>query len=418
MSEGILPGPRQVNRRGNIIAAIDDASGLMQGLPPPGDRVVGVHNWSTYPHLRWGFLHTREVVPTARIERGSGPVLPLEPDLRDVAGITFSWAGERLTVADMLERTYADGFLVLHGGRVAAEHYGAGMTPATTHLLQSVSKSIAGTVAGVLAGRGVIHPDAPVTAYIDELAGTSFEGATVRHVLDMRTGTAYDETYDDPASDVFLTEVLAGWRPAAGEPAAAHVYEQITQLRNARPHGQVFDYRSILTELLGWVLERASGTRYPELVSEALWSRIGAEQDADITIRHGVALPDGGVCATLRDMARFGLMHLREGRVGDEQVVPREWVLDTRHGDQECIDAYARAEDIEVHEGEMYRNQFWVLERDAVYAALGIHGQMVWINAPADVVCVKLSTWPAPTDDELEGCCLTAFAAIADALGG
>jgi CubicO group peptidase (beta-lactamase class C family) len=401
-----------------MIAAIDDASGLMHGLPPAADRVVGVHNWSTYPHLRWGFLHTREIVPTARIERGTGPVLPLEPDLRDVAGIAFDWAGARTTVAEMLERTYADGFLVLHGGHVAMERYGPGMTPATTHLLQSVSKSIAGTVAGVLVGRGLVDPDAPVTAYVDELAGTSFEGATVRHVLDMRTGTAYDETYDDPASDVFLTEVLAGWRPPAGDAAAAHVYEQITRLGNARPHGRVFDYRSILTELLAWVLERASGMRYPELVSEALWSRIGAEQDADITIRHGVTLPDGGVCTTLRDLARFGLMHLREGRAGDEQVVPREWVLDTRHGDQECTDAYARAEDIEVHTGEMYRNQFWVLERDTVYAGLGIHGQMVWINVPADVVCVRLSTWPSPVDDELEGYCMAAFAAIADALGG
>jgi CubicO group peptidase (beta-lactamase class C family) len=402
-----------------MIAAIDDASGLMQGLPPSSDRVVGVHNWSTYPHLRWGFLHTREIVPTARIERGTGPVVALEPGLRDVAGITFPWAGERMTVAEMLERTYADGFLVLHGGRVAMEHYGPGMTPATTHLLQSVSKSIAGTVAGVLVGRGLLDPDAPVTAYVDELAGTSFEGATVRHVLDMRTGTAYDETYDDPASDVYLTEVLAGWRPPADEDGGvAHVYDQITRLGNARPHGQVFDYRSILTELLAWVLERASGVRYPELVSETLWSRIGAEQDADITIRHGVTLPDGGVCVTLRDLARFGLMHLREGRVGDAQVVPREWVLDTRHGDDESIQAYARAEDVEVHAGEMYRNQFWVLERDTVYAGLGIHGQMAWINVPADVVCVKLSTWPSPTDDELEGCCLTAFAAIADALGG
>jgi len=400
-----------------MIAAIADASGLMQGLPPSGDGVVGVHNWSTYPHLRWGFLHTREVVPTARIERGTGPVLGLEPDLRDVAGISFPWAGERLTVTDMLERTYADGFLVLHGGRVAMEHYGAGMTPTTTHLLQSVSKSIAGTVAGVLAGRGLIDPDVPVTAYVDELAGTSFEGATLRHVRDMRTGTAYDETYDDPASDVFLTEVLAGWRPPAGEPAAAHVYEQITRLGNARPHGQVFDYRSILTELLAWVMERASGMRYPELVSETLWSRIGAEQDADITIRHGVALPDGGVCVTLRDLARFGLMHLREGRAGDAPVVPREWVLDTRHGDDECMQAYARAGDNDFHPGEMYRNQFWVLERDAVYAALGIHGQMVWINVPADVVCVRLSTWPSPIDDDLEGCCMAAFAAIADELG-
>ncbi len=390
----------------------------MHGFPPTGDGIVGVHNWSTHPHLRWGFLHTREIVPTARIERGTGPVLALDPDPQDVDGITFPWAGGRMTVAQMLDRTSTDGFLVLHRGRIAAERYGAGMTPTTTHLLQSVSKSIAGTVAGVLVGRGQLDPDAPVSRYVEELAGTSFDGATVRHVLDMRTGTAYDETYDDPASDVFLTEVLAGWRPPAGALPVASVYEQITRLGNARPHGTVFDYRSILTELLGWVLERAAGIRYPELVSETLWSRIGAEQDADITIRHGVTLPDGGICATLRDMARFGLAHLREGRVGDVQVVPREWVLDTRRGDEDCRRAYAQAEGLDVHPGEMYRSQWWVLEAGSVYAALGIHGQSVYINVPADIVCVKLSTWPSPVDDELEGCCLAAFTAIAETLGG
>lgn len=404
-----------------MIAAIDPdaaASDLMQGLPPAADRIVGVHNWSIAPYLRWGFLHTREVVPTARIERGDGPVTALEPDPRDLDGIDVAWAGGRMTVAEMLAATSTDGFLVLHGDRVVTERYGPGMTPTTTHLLQSVSKSIAGTVAGVLVGRGLIDPEAPVTTYVAELAGTSFEGATVRHVLDMCTGTAYDETYDSPASDVYLTEVLAGWRPAAGPLAVANVYEQLAALANARPHGEVFDYRSILTELLAWVMERASGVRYPELVSEALWSRIGAEQDADITIRHGVALPDGGICATLRDMARFALLQLRDGRVGEEQVVPPEWLLDTRRGDQAALDAYARAEGLDAHPGQMYRNQWWVLERDVSYAALGIHGQMVYVNLPADVACVKLSTWPAPLDEGLETCCMAAFDAIAATLAG
>jgi len=404
-----------------MIAAIDPdaaASDLMQGLPPAADRIVGVHNWSIAPYLRWGFLHTREVVPTARIERGDGAVHELEAEQRDVEGISFPWAGRRMTVAEMVEQTSTDGFLVLHRGRIVHEHYGPGMTPTTTHLLQSVSKSIAGTVAGVLVGRGLIDPDAPVTQYVEELAGTSFEGATVRHVLDMRTGTAYSETYDDPASDVFLTEVVAGWRPAAVPLAVANVYEQLATLGNVRPHGEVFDYRSILTELLAWVMERASGVRYPELVSEALWSRIGAEQDADITIRHGVALPDGGICATLRDMARFALLQLRDGRVGEEQVVPSEWLLDTRRGDQAALDAYARAEGLDAHPGLMYRNQWWVLERDTAYSALGIHGQMVYVNLPADVACVKLSTWPAPLDESLETLCLTAFAAIAEELAG
>ena len=404
-----------------MIAAIDPdaaASDLMQGLPPAADRIVGVHNWSIAPYLRWGFLHTREVVPTARIERGDGPVHELKAEPRDVEGISFPWAGRRMTVAEMVEQTSTDGFLVLHRGRIVHEHYGPGMTPTTTHLLQSVSKSIAGTVAGVLVGRGLIDPDAPVTQYVEELAGTSFEGATVRHVLDMRTGTAYSETYDDPASDVYLTEVVAGWRPAAAPLAVANVYEQLAMLGNVRPHGEVFDYRSILTELLAWVMERGSGVRYPELVSETLWSRIGAEQDADITIRHGVALPDGGICATLRDMARFALLQLRDGRVGEEQVVPSEWLLDTRRGDQAALDAYARAEGLDAHPGLMYRNQWWVLERDTAYSALGIHGQMVYVNLPADVACVKLSTWPTPLDESLETRCLTAFAAIAEELAG
>src|SRR5262252_8251601 len=153
----------------------------MTGMPPSGDDVVGVHNWSTYPHLRWGFLHTREVVPTARIERGDGPVLELDQDPRDLSGVAFEFRGREWTVGELLAETFTDGFLVLHHGRILTEQYGPGMTPQTTHLLQSVSKSIAGTLAGVVIGRGDLDPDAPVTDYIVELRGTSFEGATVRH---------------------------------------------------------------------------------------------------------------------------------------------------------------------------------------------------------------------------------------------
>lgn len=390
----------------------------MQGTPPTGDSIVGVHNWSTYPHLRWGFLHTREVVPTARIERGSGPVLELPRAERDLTSLEFETAGGRITVGEMIARSYTDGFLVLHDGRIVFETYGPGMTPSTTHLLQSVSKSIAGTAAGVVIGEGALTPSTLVTDVLPELRSTSFEGATVRHVLDMRTGTAYDETYDSPDADVFLTEVLAGWRRWKGDPPVANVYEQIAALGNARAHGELFDYRSILTELLGWMLERTSGQRYPELISRTIWSQIGAEQDADITIRHGITLPDGGICVTLRDLARFALMHLREGVAGDRQVVPREWIMDTRNGDAECRAAFEPTEDEEWMPGGFYRNQWWVLKPGEEYTGLGIHGQHAYVNVPANVVCVKLSTRPAPLDDDLSAATLAAARAIADALAG
>src|SRR5205085_7218911 len=98
----------------------------MQGMPPTGDAVVGMHNWSAYPHLRWGFLHTREVVPTARIERGDGRVQELPRAERDLTKVEFDAAGVRATVGDMLARSYTDGFLVLHGGRIIFETYGPG----------------------------------------------------------------------------------------------------------------------------------------------------------------------------------------------------------------------------------------------------------------------------------------------------
>jgi CubicO group peptidase (beta-lactamase class C family) len=391
----------------------------MGGLPPAGGELVTLANWNLAPFLRWGFLHVREVVPTALIPRGDGPVLALEHEPREVYGIRFAAPdGRSATVAETLDRTSTDGFLVLHHGRIAAERYGDGMTPRTTHLLQSVSKSVAGTVAGIVAARGLLDVAAPVSDYVPELAGTGYDGATVRHVLDMSTGTVYDETYDDPEADVVLTEHLAGWRAPRPDMAARNVYEQLAALPNSRPHGERFEYRSILTELLGWILERATETRYADLVSRELWSRIGAEHDAEITIKDGVTLPDGGMCVTLRDLGRFALAHLREGKVGDAQVIPREWVLDTRSGDDATRAAFARSTTGAERIGWTYRNQWWVIDPDrGVYTALGIHGQFAYIDVPADVVCVKLSTWPVALDEGFEFETLAAFAAIAAELG-
>jgi CubicO group peptidase (beta-lactamase class C family) len=392
----------------------------MQGFPPDPKGLVTLENWTSAPHLRWGFQHVRELVPTARIGRGQGSVFELEHHQRDLGGIVFETpAGGMMTVTELLEQTSTDGFLVLHQGQIVTEHYWNGMTSSTTHLLQSVSKSVAGSLAGILVGRGLLDPEAAVAEYVPELADSSFDGATVRDVLDMRTGTRYDETYDDPDSDVRITEQIAGWRRARKRLPFSNLYGQIAALENQRPHGEVFEYRSILTDLLGWIMQRATDTPYAELVSRELWSQIGAEHDAEITIHQGIPLPDGGMCVTLRDLGRFGLLHLNEGRMGERQIVPREWVLDTRHGDEESRQAFAKSERVEDRPGWLYRNQWWVTDPErGVSTALGIHGQFAYVHPPAEVVCVKLSTWPDALDLEKSGGCLAAFAAIAEFLSG
>jgi CubicO group peptidase (beta-lactamase class C family) len=313
----------------------------------------------------------------------------------------------------MLDESFTDGFLVLKDGRIRYERYGDGMTPATTHLLQSVSKSITGTVAGILVGDGRLALDMAVTDVVSELAGSSFEGATLRHVLDMRTGTRFDETYDNPDSDVRITEQVAGWRPPREGLGFRSVYEQIATLENARPHGEVFEYRSILTDLLGWMLERASGVRLADLISRELWSKIGAEHDAEITVHEGIALPDGGICVTLRDLARFALLHMRGGQLESRRIVPEEWVMDTRHPDAEAIEAYERSDDFIEGAGWAYRNQWWVISPErGIATGLGIHGQFAYVNPPAGVVCVKLSTWPGALDQQKQDATLAACAAI------
>ncbi len=295
-----------------------DSSEYMRGLPPAADRLVTREvRWQDPPYNRWAFQHVREFIPTASIHRGSGPTSALERRPRDVLGVPCGLPdGKQSSVGEWLTDSFTDGFLVLHQGRVAAEHYFNHMRPHTTHLLQSVSKSIVGTLAGILSSRDQLGLDGRVTDYIPELAGSSFEGATVQQLLDMRTGTRFNEDYEDPDAEVRAYETVMGWAPPLDPPAASGLYEYISRLENASDHGGPFAYRSILTDLLGWVLERASGLRLPELLSREIWIPMGAEFDADVTVdRHGSALADGGICATLRDMGRFGQMYLQGGIV-------------------------------------------------------------------------------------------------------
>lgn len=267
------------------------------------------------------------------------------------------------------------------------------MRPETPHLLMSVSKSVVATVAGLLADRGVLDVYAAVPAVVPQLGGTSFDGATVQQLLDMRTGTRFDESYDDLQSDVRTYERVYLWRPDDGEPRPPDALSYYPTLVNDGEHGGPFRYRSILTDVLGWVLERASGRRLPELVSELLWAPMGAEHDAEMTVDgHGNAMADGGMCATLRDLARFGAQYLPGGLVSDA------WRADTAHGAADGAAAFLTGSPPVVWpEGAHYRNCWWVRDpSDPFLVAGGIYGQNVYVMPADDLVIVKFSTWPSP----------------------
>lgn len=354
---------------------------------------ITINNWQDPDHTAWAYRHTRELIPTARIASAARPSA-LDAMPRD------GLAAERI----LQEIPHTDGVVVLHQGALLLERYQRGQQPHDVHLMQSVSKSITGTLAGILVHNGALTPEDDVTRHVPELAGSSFDGATVRDLLDMRAGTRFDETYDDPQSDIRASEAQFRWAP--GTPPAADAIGYLSTLGNHREHGGRFEYRSILTDLLGLVLERAAGVPFAQAVGDHLWAPMGAETDAQVTVDGaGFAVADGGICVSLRDLARFGRL-VAEGGAG---IVPAQWLQDTRAGAPDSADAFAADEHTDMLPGGHYRNQWWVPAGGERLVALGIHGQFLLIDHPTQTVMAVQSTWPVSLDDDRRGRVFAAF---------
>jgi len=375
--------------------------------------------------MRWAYQHVDEVLPTARIAArwtaAASPAANGETHRQKLDTLEVRLPDdERVTVRDVLERTDTDAWVVLQGGQVVVEEYAGSMNLGTRHLLQSVSKSVTATVVGALVGRAVVDPGALVTDYVPDLAGSGYAGAAVRHLLDMRSGVGFVEDYDHARSDSRRLEASAGWaRVPSGEPRSMR--ELLVALRQVRPHGGPFEYRSCETAVLGWVCQSATGTPFSELASDLVWSRLGAQDDAYITVDpEGMGAFDGGICVTAGDLARFGAMVVQGGRsLSGHQVVPRAWVDDVFTGADDSAEVFASSADGAPMPGGMYRSQFWSpsSRRDLV-VGLGIHGQMVFMDRATGVVGAKLSTWPRPEDPWKQAATLRMFDAVSAHLGG
>jgi len=356
----------------------------------------------------------REFLPTAEVWRGNDPASRLDRRTVDLDSVSFAAPGDvPTTVAEWLASSFTDGFIVLHRGRIVFERYFNGMDERTLHLSQSMAKSIAGTVAGILVGKGLLDSQAPLTDYLPDLARTAYAGATVRHVLDMTSGVRYSEDYENLGSDVAATDVASGWKlPQPGRSYPACLWEQVMGLTvKEREHGTRFSYRSIETDVLAFAMEAATGSPFVDLVSEALWSKLGAEESAAFTVDvAGYGLADGGFNATLRDYARFGQLHLDAGMANGRQVVPSAWIEDSRNGDASLFGAPYT----ETLPHGAYRNCLWIEDhRGRAYMARGVFGQSIYVDPDNQMVIVKLSSWSEFVSVPRNLLALAAFHAIA-----
>jgi CubicO group peptidase (beta-lactamase class C family) len=379
----------------------DTAPPIMVGTPPPRSMRIPMIDWDRAPWNRWSFHHIREMLPTAAISRGAR-VSALPQAVGDLSDFRFDGpGGEQTNFARMLDDTYTDAILVWKAGRILHESYHNGMDARSVHLLQSVSKSITSAAAGCLISEGLLDPAALVSDVLPEVIQTGWRGATLQHVLDMTSGTGFVETYEIRDSDVGKMDFACGWKPAPeGMDVSSWptcIWDQILSLElQVADHGSRFDYRSIETDVLAHAMERVTGQRLPQILSERIWQPMGCEQDANITVDSaGYGLACGGISASLRDMARFGLMLLNGGEFDGRQVVPAAWCHDIRHGKHGLYDAETAAD----WPNGAYRNQFWV-EDSALgrHYCFGVFGQMVMIAPDSDFMAVKLSSSPSFSD--------------------
>ena len=387
----------------------------MQGFPPPRERRPTLDNWDLAPFNRWSFQNVRMVLPTEAIPRGPGQPSPLPDAPVQLDGLAVTdHRGSKTTFGKLLEATDTDGCLVLHRGKRVFERYLNNMTPASLHLSQSVGKSVVSTTLGALWGKGEIDLEKPVQHYVPELSNSGYRDATVSQVLDMRSGVKFDEeNYADTNAEIGMLDRASLWKPArAGEPES--IPDLILWLKQERAHGGQFQYRSIETEVLGWILARVSGLSLAQLISRELWVPMGAEQEANITVdRAGFGLASGGLNAALRDYARVGQLMLDEGYLNGRQIVPAAWVDQCRKADADAFAAYRRTTPATTHVG--YSRQWWV-GKDGRIAALGIFGQMIWVDPADQLVVVSLASWPDYLDPERRAAMFRACRAIGKAL--
>ncbi len=400
--------------------------GWMQGFPPPEDKIITQPDsvYFSFPRLRWSVCHLREFLPTKEISRGLGAPIPLiypSPsdfaDMRaEIDAVTFTPqnSNEEMTWEESLYANYTDGMLILHKGEVVYERYFGCLEEDGKHAIMSMTKSFTGLLAEIMVVEGALDDTALVRDIIPEIGDSAFATATVRQVMDMTTGVKYSEDYSDPNADIWLYSRAASPLPKPENYEGPDGYwEYLQQVEPEGNHGDEFHYKTINSDMLGWIISRVSGKAVTELAAERLWRRMGVEQDAYQTVDGtGVPFAGGGITAGLRDLARLGHLMLNEGELNGERLFPAEVVANISDGgDQSKFSGFSTIPD------GSYTSQWWVFHNDhGAYAARGVHGQTIYVDPTAEMVLVRLASYPRAQNGFIDPTSLPAYQSVAEFL--
>lgn len=392
--------------------------GWMKGSPPPEDRILRFEDGSffQFPGLRWSVAHMRQFAPSLNVSSGLGASKPLLSSINNgIDKVKFVPLGETkaITWAESLQKVYADGVIVMHHGKIVYEKYFGALTVDGQHAAMSVTKSFTGTLGIMLVKEGLIDPEKLVSHYVPELKNSAFGDATVRQVLDMTTSLQFSEDYADPNADIWKFSAAGNPLPKPKDfDGPKTYYEYLPTVKKKGVHGEAFGYKTVNSDVMGWIIAKVTGKTVAEVLSEKIWRKLGTEQDGYYLV-DGIGTPfaGGGLSLGLRDLARFGQLILNDGKAGGEQIIPKSAIDDIRKGGSK--EAFAKG-GYPLLKGWSYRDMWWITNNDhGAFCARGVHGQVIYIDPKADMVIVRFASNPVASNGANDPYSLPAYEAVA-----
>ncbi len=397
--------------------------GWMQGFPPSESRIVNGIDGSffEFPALRYSVSHMREFMPTTEVQSALEKNYTFKERInKNIDSIMFTPWGEteQMTFSDSLEKTYTDGMLILHKGKIVYEKYFGSLTKEGVHAAMSVSKTFTGTLGALLIAEGVLDETKTASFYVPELENSAYGDATIRQILDMTVSLKYSEDYSDPNAEIWAFSTAGNIYKPAGYTGPSNYYEYLATVQKdpSHEHGEVFAYKTINTDAMAWIISRVTGKSIPHLLSERIWKPLGANVDGYYQIgSDGLAFAGGGFGANLRDMAMFGEMIRKDGRFNRNNILPKAVVQDIKAGGDKTV--FARSTFSSTLKDWSYRDMWWITgNENGAFAARGVYGQTIYIDPTAEMVLVRFASFPVAANSYIDPYSLPAYQAVADYL--
>lgn len=381
---------------------------IMDGFPPSRESQVTFQNYRDYPFSKWSFRNMGAPMHTLMIPR-AGSVHQFKESNNTFGQSTISTEeGASETIESVFAKNETDGVIIVQNNTIIFEKYWNGLSKHYQHIWFSMTKSLTSSAFGLLVKQGRIDLSESPVKYVPELKGTPWERTKIQDVLNMSTALGFVESYTDTASFFYkYYGGASGFFYVSGADTVTisdqilGTYDFLTKMATANNNmqpGYKFEYNSSNVDVISWIMSRVTGQPYQQFIQENIWGKLGAEHDAFITTdRAYTAMATGGMNTTLRDAALFATMILNRGTIDGKQIIPAKWVDETLQLNEEDK-ARMKRNDVYPKAGLpwiAYKNFWWILDNvKGEFCALGIHGQVIYINRAANLVVCYFSSQP------------------------